>query len=341
MIADRNDGALLEAALAARPCFDAAPPRDRQRYRHAIGKLLHDRGRHDEAFAAFAEAGRIGAEMVGYDADTDRANAVAALEGAASDAIAKIGASMTLRSQRPIFVTGLPRSGTTLVEQVLASHSAVCGGDELGFFHPLIEQIGGASVAALDRWISAGNEPSRLTERYLDLIAQRFGPEGRVVDKTLEASRYLGLVATLFPDAPIVWVRRDPLDCAFSNFRTDFGTRLPWSNDLEAMATHFRLEQALYECWTRILGPRLHTIVYEDLATHPDREIPRLLEHCGLAMETAALRPEHTDRAVTTMSAVQVRRPISTEGIGSAQPYATALTPFIEALERPASDLPA
>jgi hypothetical protein len=163
-------------------------------------------------------------------------------------------------------------------------------------------------------------------------LARRALPEpGRIVDKTLDASRRLGLAAALLPEAPLVWITRDPLDRAWSCFRTFFTGNMAWSYDLADIAHHFRLEDELLRQWQAVLGDRLLVVPYEGLAADPETWIGRLLTHCGLAPEPQVFAPHENARPVTTASAIQVRRRIDSSAVGSAEPYREFLQPFIEA----------
>jgi hypothetical protein len=162
-------------------------------------------------------------------------------------------------------------------------------------------------------------------------LVERFRTPGRVVDKSLDSSRFLGLAAALLPEAPLVWLTRDPLDRAWSCFRTYFVAGLPWSFDLADMAFHFRLEDALLRRWQEILGDRLLVVPMEALTSEPEPWIRRLLAHCRLAEEPQVFAPHERGGTVTTSSVMQVRRPINRDAIGSAKPYRQFLEPFIEA----------
>jgi hypothetical protein len=157
------------------------------------------------------------------------------------------------------------------------------------------------------------------------------GPAGRIVDKTIDASRYFGLIASALPDAPLIWMRRDPLDCAWSCFRTFFIHGVGWSYDLADIARHFMLEDALLAFWKERLGDRLLVVPYAELIGAPERWTRRLLDHCGLAEEAGAFEPHRTDRVVATASSFQVRRPINRDGLNVAEPYRSHLQPFIAA----------
>src|SRR5699024_8406000 len=138
--------------------------------------------------------------------------------------------------------------GTTLVEQILTSHSAVSDGGEIYRLPLLAKDIGGLSWPAVEQYVAEGRAPeaARLWQHWL---SERFPGPGRIVDKSLNTSRLLGLAAALLPEAPLIWLKRDPLDCAWSCFRTRFVGEAPWSYRLEDIAFHFRLEDDLLARW--------------------------------------------------------------------------------------------
>ncbi len=334
MTGRKGDDDVARRILDAAPGMAGAAPIERAQYLYARGKVLDEQGDHDAAFAAIAEGAALVAAQSGWSAADDARSAAAATDGYDRATIAGFAIGVTRPTDRAIVVTGTPRSGTTLVEQILASHSQVTGGEELGRFPLIAEEIGGFSASALRRWLGGGRGRSTddLATLFLHLVAERFGPTGRVIDKTLDASRYLGLLASILPDAPIVWMRRDPLDRAWSCFR-NYLLGVPWSYDLRQIAHHFRLEDRLLDRWRDILGDRLLVLDYEQVAADPRGRIPGLLAHCGLASEPQVFEPHLTERLVTTSSVTQVRQPINTGGIGVAEPYRRHLQPFLDAYQ--------
>lgn len=320
------------AIKAASSVMAKAAPIERSAWFYALGKVESECRGYDAAFFAFTEGAALMRVQQSYQPERDALAGESIRSQWTADVLANvITRSGRTSSLRPMFVCGLPRSGTTLVEQILASHSGVAGGAELGVFHLLEQDIGGRSVDALIAYEARGGTLDALRRLYLHLVEQRFPGEGRVVDKTLNASRYLGLLAALFPSAPIVWVRRAPVDCAWSAFRTWFLKGASWSWSLKDIAAHFRVEDALFEHWCNILPGRIHVIQYESLVRHPKAEIIRLMDYCGLDIEADQLLPHRTRRSVITASAAQVREPINTSAIGNASPYARHMEPFIGA----------
>ena len=325
-----GDQLLAEAAAAERHA-----PGDLARYCYALGKLHADRGQPDKAFAAFARGAALLKAETPYGRKADQANAAAAMEGYDCAFFDRAGANQTIDTSRPIFVTGLPRSGTTLVEQILASHSAVQDGGELNLIQHVAVAAGGVSGSAIDQHMARGGTVDALGELYLHLLSERFGAEGRIIDKTIDASRFMGVIATALPDAPLIWMRRAPLDNAWSCFRTFFIHGVGWSFDLADIAFHFQLEDALMAFWKQMLGDRLLVVPYEELVEDPALWTARLLAHCGLEKEAAVYAPHLNPRRVATASALQVRRPINRDGLGVAEPYRPWLQPFLDAYAAP------
>lgn len=326
-----GEPALADRLVAAEQAMNGAQPADRAAYSYALGALHDARGEQAAAFAAFSEGAREMRAVAKFDPAADRRQAQQAVNDFEAGRIAELALRQSEPTGRTIFVTGLPRSGTTLVEQALTAHSEVSGGAEIGALAVLANEVGGVSYPVVADFVGAGRAPSasQLWHRWLD---ERFGVTGRVVDKSVDTSRYLGLVATLLPDAPLVWTTRDPLDRAWSCFRTNFmGGAVPWSYDLADIAAHFRLEDRLLEQWQVILGERLLVVPYEALVADAPTWIGKILAHCGLAEEPAAFAPHENQRSVATASMVQVRRPINQAAVGSAGPYREFLGPFLDA----------
>jgi tetratricopeptide (TPR) repeat protein len=320
-----REPAVAERIIAAERGMAGAPPGERAAYGYALGKVHADRGEHERAFAAFERGAQQMKAGMPYDRAADRHDAEQAVLGYSADRIAEIARRQDQPTGRSIFVTGLPRSGTTLVQQILTGHSQVGGGAEIERLVVLAHETG-RSYPALSGYVAAHGvaEPARIWRHWLD---QLFPDPGRVIDKTVTTTRFLGLIAALLPEAPLIWLRRDPLDCAWSCYRTHF--TVPWSVDLGGIAFHFRLEDQLLAEWQSILGDRLLVVPYEGLVADPDTWIRRLLAHCGLAEEPGPFAPHENRRVVSTASATQVRRPINREGVGAAEPYRRFLEPFL------------
>jgi hypothetical protein len=325
-----GEDTLAERILTAEPAIAHAPPTQQAAYFYAKGKTLAERGDPPAAFAAFANGARRMKAVAPFDRGGDRRSADQSLSGYRADRIDAMAGRQAESTNRSIFVTGLPRSGTTLVEQILTAHSAVVDGGEIGRLPLLARELGGHSFPALERYV-AQHGSARPAQLWRHWLAERFPTPGRIVDKSLDTTRFIGLAAALLPESPLVWLTRDPLDRAWSCLRTFFAAGMQWSYDLEDIAFHFRLEDELLRAWRDMLGARLLVVPFESLVTEPEPWIRRILAHCGLAEEPQVLAPQGSARTVTTASVIQVRRPINRQGVGSAEPYRAFLEPFIRA----------
>jgi len=316
-------------------------PRDSQAaFFYALGKARHDCRDYDRAFAAYGEG--AAAMRTSFDAPAIERFVRGVLSDFTAENLARLTPS-GCDSDRTIFVTGLPRSGTTLVEQILASHSAVEDGEEINLFCCALIPAGDFSwrgALEYQQRAPAGADPwGDIGRDYLSMLDQRFGPRagrgGRIVDKTLNHSRFLGLILHALPNAKVIWLRRDPQDTAISCFRTYFGTgTIPWSCALSDIGWHFQLEDALYAHWSHLHPDRILTVPYEALASDPEPWITKILAHANLDREDAPYAPHLTKRVVQTASVAQVREPITVTSVGAAEKYRAHLQPFRDAYAR-------
>ncbi|WP_165799493.1 tetratricopeptide repeat-containing sulfotransferase family protein [Sphingomonas oleivorans] len=337
----------LSRMRAATPDFDhlmragdavrQQPPASRAAYLYAVGKSWDDLGEVDKAFAAFSEGAELIRGTRSYDARGDRANAASIIRSFDAGLLEAFSARATSSVPRPLFVIGMPRSGTTLVEQILTSHRAVSDGAEVNLIAQAVQPIGGATGEDVRHYVRRSGSPMAawepIVKTYNHLLTERFGPNGLVVDKTLNNSRFAGLIRMALPSAPIIWLRRDPLDTAWSCFRTFFAAGLGWSFSLSDLGEHLAAEDRLFEHWRRLVGEKMLVVPYAELVTAPEQVIPRILAHCGLADDERVYNFHRTERAVATSSVAQVRKPLYTSAIGSAAPYRTHLHPFLRAYE--------
>jgi tetratricopeptide (TPR) repeat protein len=250
-------------------------------------------------------------------------------------------------TRQPVFVIGMPRSGTTLVEQVLASHSQVHGAGELRLarqsFESIREVVG--REGALAECVAA-LEPDHLKElarRHLEGLQEIVNRSeldtrpDRIVDKMPDNYLYVGLIALLFPRATILHVRRDPRDIAFSCWITSFRS-IRWANDLDHIAGRFEGHRRMTEHWNRVLPGRVHEVVYEQLVENFEPEARRLIHLCGLEWEPACLEFHKTVRPVRTASVTQVRQPLYRKSVARWTHYEETLGSLFERLVNRATD---
>ena len=321
-------GALLAEQEAG---FAEVQGEDRACYLKALGRWHERLGDRAGAAAAYTASGEVMASLRPYDFSADKAEAEAIVGAWGNGALAELQRGRDPdAAPAPIFVTGLPRSGTTLVEQILACHGSIVGGGEVELLLQCMREVGGRAAHEIPTRLRDSAELQPLAAYYRRLAAERFG-EGVIVDKSLSTSRYAGLATTMLPDARFVWLVRHPRDCAWSAFRSHFAAGIPWANRLSDIGRHFAIEDRLRKFWANELGERMLVVSYADLVTEPRVTIPAIAAHCGLDLEPEMLEPHRKTRVVTTNSAAQVREPINQSAVGSSAAFADFLAPFEEA----------
>jgi len=305
---------------------------DQVHFHFATGKALEDRGAFPESFRHYAEGNRLRRQTVRYNADdlTDLVRRSRALFTGAFFAERRgFGAS----SADPIFIVGLPRAGSTLVEQILASHSAVEGTMELphitGIAKSLAERAGGPAKYP-DVLASMGNEEFReLGRAYLEgtRVQRKLGTPF-FLDKMPNNFTHLGLIHLIVPNARIVDVRRHPLACGFSLFKHLFAHGQYFSYRLEDIGRYYRDYVELMAHFDAVLPGCVHRVIYESLVNDTESEVRRLLEYCRLPFEPSCLSFFENRRAVSTPSSEQVRTPIFREALDHWRHYEPWLDPL-------------
>ncbi|WP_417469009.1 sulfotransferase [Maricaulis sp.] len=322
--ADDADYKRLESL---RPDFAGQPPEAHASLLFALAKCRHDIGAHDDAFRDYQAGAAIMQTL--RPCQSGAASALARQVIHEFDRAEPGLRPSQCRSDRPILVTGLPRSGTTLVEHILTSHPAVSGGGELNLLSAALAPVGQLSMAAARRFEGAGQDGwTGIGNTYLDMLNARFGPEGRIVDKSLNTAPMTGLIRHVLPDAPIIWIRRNPEDAALSCFRTWFSQGMEWTWSLTDIAAKFRAEDRLYHHWFGLYGDAILTVEYEALVAEPAAQIARMLAHCKLDAHPGLEEFHQTRRAVTTASRGQVRQALHAGSIDSARHYRQQMEVF-------------
>ena len=303
----------------------------------AIGKALEDGGEFAESFAHYAAGAAIRRSQVAYDADTTTRRIQTYKQVFSRDLFAR--APSACDSSAPIFVLGLPRSGSTLVEQILASHCAVEGTFELPDIGHMVEELtqepsdraGDSYPRMLERLGS--NELRMLGEDYLERtrIHRKRGTP-RFIDKMPNNFMHVGLIHLMLPRARIIDVRRHPLGACFSAYKQHFAQGQTFSYDLTELGRYYRDYVELMAHFDTVLPGRVHRMIYEDLVVNPEVEIRRLLRFCDLPFESACLTFHITQRAVRTVSSEQVRRPLYRDALERWRQYEPWLGPLRSAL---------
>jgi hypothetical protein len=243
-------------------------------------------------------------------------------------------ASRGVPGEAPIFVIGMPRTGTTLVERILSSHPDVSSAGELEDLALCVKRATGTrsprvfDVETAER--SAAIDHAAVGRRYLERTRRYRERTRRFVDKMPLNFFYVGLIHLALPEAKIVCLRRDPMDTCLSNFRQLFGLNFSYYDyayDLADIAEYYLLFDRLIRHWRQALPGKLLELEYEQLVTAQERQTRRLLEFCGLPWDARCLRFEANEAAVATASAVQVRQTLHTDAIGRWRRYGDLLEP--------------
>lgn len=297
----------------------------------ALGRALEDRKDFDGAFSAFAAAKeKAKAALAGAGQRYDRAATQAVMRREIAAYPAPLGAPVEGPPPALLFIIGMPRSGSTLIDQVLSRHSAVASVGE-SQLTPRLHKAIARDARAGGRDISAA-----AAARAGDFkAAYRDASSGKpfVVDKNLSNYWRGGLIATMDPGARFILSLREPADIALSLYRTNFMAAHPWSNDFDDIAHMIACFEVLTDHWRRALGERLHVVRHETFSADFDGGVRALLEFCGLAFEPDCLEFYKGDRPVFTQSAAQVRKPLNNEGAARGRAYERHLDGFRRSLD--------
>jgi tetratricopeptide (TPR) repeat protein len=323
----------MRAALAA-PGTGAV---DRYHLCFALAKALEDQGEYGESFHFYELGNHLKHSEIKYRPAITESNTRRQIEVCTAEFFARREGWGTPQPG-PIFIVGLPRSGSTLLEQILASHSQVEGTQEL----PNVQQI----VSALRGRESDGTESRypriletlseadfrQLGEKYLaDTCAYRAG-KPFFVDKNPNNFRHLGLIHLMLPGARIIDARREPMACCFSNLKQLFANGQEFSYGTEEIARYYRTYLELMRHWDRVLPGRILRVWHEDVVADLEGNVRRVLEFCGLPFEAQCLVFHETQRSVRTASSEQVRQAINREGLEQWKNFEPWLGPLKEAL---------
>ncbi|MGH8318337.1 MAG: tetratricopeptide repeat-containing sulfotransferase family protein [Steroidobacteraceae bacterium] len=330
-----EDGTIeaLEAALLR---FDSFTPRDQCLLHFALAKAYDDVGERERSFTHLMRGNAIKRSQTPYGEAAMLAG-MARVAEVFTPALLSARQGMGDPSTVPVFIVGMPRSGTTLVEQILASHAEVFGAGERtelasSVRHLTAERIGASGLPEAV-WTLAGEALRRMGRDYVAGV-RRLAPDAtRVIDKMPGNFLYLGLIRLILPNARIIHVRRNPVDTCLSCFSKLFTGVQPFAYELGELGRYYRAYERLMAHWRTVLpADILLELEYETLVDDFEPQVRRIVAHCGLPWDPACLEFHKTTRAVHTASVVQVRQPIHRGAVGRWRPDAALLQPLLDAL---------
>ena len=302
---------------------------DRVHLAFALGKAFEDRAEHAQSFRFYELGNDLKRRQTGYDADRMTAE-IDAQKKVCTSELFESKANVGSRVRDPIFILGLPRAGSTLLEQILASHSQIDGTLELPNILALAHKLRG-------RKAGKSRYPDVLHDLDADQFAEmgdRFIEDTRIhrqgasffIDKMPNNFRHIGLIHLIMPNATIIDARRDAMDCCFSGFKQLFAEGQDFTYGLTEIGRYYRDYVGLMDHWDSVLPGRVLRVNHEDVLDDLEGQTRRMLDHIGLPFEESCLDFHRTERAVRTASSEQVRRPLNRSGQGAWKPYAPWLS---------------
>lgn len=325
-----EDVAAMEAALQREGLDDD----DRLHLHFALGKALEDLGAYEPSFRHYEAGNALRQNQIGYDED-DMEGRAGRLSALLTPQLFADRAGQGHPAPDPIFVLGMPRAGSTLIEQILASHSLIEGTMELPDIITLARKVGAKRGEAYPDCVTrlSAEELRALGEDYLQRTRiQRKTDKPYFIDKMPNNFLHVGFIRLILPQAKIIDARRHPLACCFSNFKQHFAKGQGFSYGLERVGKYYRDYVALMARFDAAAPGAAYRVIYERLVDDTEAEVRRMLDYCGVPFESQCLRFYENDRPVRTASSEQVRRPIFSEGIDQWRHYEPWLGPLKAAL---------
>jgi hypothetical protein len=294
--------------------------------------MYHDsRGEHDLAFAHLVGA-KAKRHLAGADALKSLREQTAAIMALFTELPALPDSG--LDDETPVFIVGMPRSGSSLVEQILTSHSQVAGLGELPILPNILYRDAGRSgyLQAMQKY--GPDDYREMAETYLASVRAQAEALPRVTDKALTNFLHIGFIFALFPRARVIHCKRDPVDNCFSIFKSFFPTSsYPYLNDLATLGEFYKRQRRMMNLWHERYPGEIHDVQYEALVGNFDREARALIDYLGLQWEDSCSRFHENRRRVRTASEYQIRSELYSDAVSSAEPYRKHLAPLLHALE--------
>jgi tetratricopeptide (TPR) repeat protein len=311
---------------------------DRINIHFALGKAYEDAGQYEKAFSHYDDGNEAKKRQIGYAADVMQAE-LQAQKAACTPALFEKQGGKGHGAPDPIFIVGLPRAGSTLIEQILASHSQIDGTLELPNILSLAHRLRGKKRSDSDS-VAYPENLHELSGEELEQMGRDFIADTQLhrqgaaffTDKMPNNFRHIGLIHLILPNAKIIDARRDPMDCCFSGFKQLFAQGQEFTYGLEEIGRYYADYVALMEHWHAVLPGKILHVQHEDVLDDLDGQVARMLDYLGLPFEQACLDFHTTERAVRTASSAQVRQPLNRKGVGAWRPFEPYLDPLKQAL---------
>lgn len=325
---------LIERMIDIEPAVNKTKnPQSNASFYAAMSKMYFDFEEVELSFEYATKANDSISSMQKYNDAEDSQN-MRFIESQFTNQATETQSKRVVNSDNPIFIVGLPRSGTSLLEQILCHHSNIIDGGEFSGIERATRSLTkgepiGSRAEHFDSHLVDQNI-DKIRKVYLRYAHQRFGNNGIIVDKSMNNNRYLWLIKRVFPNAPIIFIKREPSDSAWSCFRTHFSSGFNWSNNLSDIGTYFGLETRLSKLWLKIYESSVFSMSYEELVTEPERVVKSLCDFCGIEYEKQMLDFHLSNRPVFTASVAQVRENLHQQAVGLGQKVEKHLQPFVE-----------
>ena len=304
-----------------------------------LGKIYDDQNNFKQAFKYYATGKALKNQHLKYDHEADEARFSELIEFFNKDFFEQ-HQHLGIKSSMPIVIVGMPRSGTTLTEQIVSSHPDVIGAGEVTFWARSPTEIPlriNSEYAYPDcvRELTA-DQAKDIAQMYETTLRKIVGPDTKskhITDKMPHNFLYVGLIALLFPNVKIIHTKRDPIDTCLSKFFQNFGDNHPYAFNLENLGFNYKQYQRLMQHWHAVLPGRILDISYEDTIADPEFRSRKLIAHVGLEWDDACLSPHKLERSVKTALHWQVRQPIYKTSVQRWKNYEEFLGPLIQALK--------
>jgi len=339
-LVDFSEGVGEELFNRMEAIFESVPNPEADQFlalHFAYAKALDDRGKHEKALDHYITGGRMKRAQLEYK-ESETHGFFDSIRAAFPKEAFENRKYAGLDDDRPVFIVGMPRSGSTLVEQILSSHPDVYGAGEVKHLSRALGQL-------RDRFPSLPKYPEmveKITPAQLEIVAKNYqqalsqgaGDAKRITDKLLTNYFFLGLINLLFPKAKVIHTRRDPVDTCLSGFTKLFKDDMPHSYDLNELGRYYGKYRELMEHWEKVLPEGfMTTVVYEDVVADTEKEAKRLIEFLGLPWNDKCVDFHKSDRPVKTASVAQVRKPIYKTSVQRWKKYGPGLQPLVDAID--------